>query len=111
MNNGHKAFTSITLLFLLAVFCIAVYPRFGVYHQLPFVAYAFMIGWLSIAILFCCISYKDFVTGFLISLFSTLVSCRIAAIYNIESIMLPMIFVFLCYLSNFIYCAAMHVKH
>lgn len=111
MHTGHKILTSLTLLALFAVLALAIYPTIGMDHQIPRIAYIFMVSWLLLAIVFCLISYKEFVTGFLISLFSALVSWRIVAIYNDNgTIIIPFVVAFISYLGNFIYCARMNLK-
>ena len=109
--HGNKVLTSFTLLLLLLSLGIALYPSAGVYNYFSGTTYGFMIGWLLAAIIFCLVSYKEFVTGFLVSLFSTMVAWRIAAIYNINFMTIPLMIAFLFFLANFIYCAMMNIQY
>jgi putative oxidoreductase len=109
--RGNKVLTSFTLLSLLLSLGIALYPNASAYKTFSSTAHMFMICWLLIAIIFCLGSYKEFVTGFLISLFSSMVAWRIAAIYDISFMTIPLTIAFLFFLGNFIYCAMMNIQY
>jgi len=63
------------------------------------------------AIIFSIISYKEFVSGYLISLFCMMIAWRIASIYEIDFIIYPLFFAFIFMLANFIFCAWSNIKY
>lgn len=111
--QGHKLITTISMMgFLIAILTgVTLSRRIFFQTHIPMDAYVWLIFWLCAAILFCILSYREFVVGFLISLFCMMISWRIAAIYSISVITYSLLVVFVCMLMNFIYCAWDNVHH
>lgn len=111
--HGHKlitVFTLITLLIGLVLGCVTINTIMYETH-IPESAYICMIFWLSAAIVFSIISLKEFVTGYLFSLFCMMIAWRISGIYDVVLITYPLFFSFLFMLSNFVYCAWDNIKN
>jgi putative oxidoreductase len=101
---GNKTITTLTLITLVISFGAALTVSGEASSQLPTVAWAFMLFWLSISIIFCFLSYREFTIGFLFSIFTMFIGWRIGAIYSIHTVTYPLILAFIFMLANFIYC-------
>jgi putative oxidoreductase len=109
---GSGLLTTLSLLILILTFLVVIksYAAITTEMQMPLIAYNFMLGWLGIAILFVLVSYKEFVVGFLIALFSMLIAWRIGAIYAVNSVMYWLFVSFALFLLNFLYCVWINLK-
>lgn len=107
---GHKLITTLTLLSLIVGFVLVCVDD-TLLATVPKIAFNFMLFWLTVAICFVVFSYKQFVSGFLLTAFSMMVAWRIAAIYSIESITVPFVAIFILLLANFIYCIRENLKY
>ncbi len=106
--EGSHIITSLTLLGLMICFVMALREHY--ISVLPGAETYFIPIWLALAMCFSLISFKNFTCGFLISVFSMLIAWRIAGIYHMLSVMVPLIIVFALFLSNFIYCVHKNLK-
>lgn len=107
--EGSKLLITLTLILLITALGTALTISQEVYSTIPKVAYVFMIGWLSLSIVFCILSYREFVVGYLVTLFAMLIGWRIAVLYDIHSIIYPLLPAFIFLICNFLYCAFMNV--
>jgi putative oxidoreductase len=102
---GSKLLTTLTTISLFYGLLATLVDHKAIIAMMPPIAFTFLMGWLVVAIISALLSYKEFVCGFLLSAFSMMIAWRIAGIYNIEAITIPLLFTFIFLLSNFIYCA------
>jgi putative oxidoreductase len=112
LKNFYGNFTvnTLTLLSLIISFCIALVDYKDIILHMPVNVFIFVMVWLGISIIFAFIIYREFVCGFLICLFAMMVAWRIAAIYDVRMITMPLISSFILLLCNFIYCAWINLK-
>lgn len=108
--QGSNSLISLALLIMLYVLATALYLHSSILSNMSTSAYVFLISWLLIAIMFAFLSYKEFVPGYLISFFGMIIAWRIAGIYDLYSLSVPLLFVFLLYIANFIYCAHINLQ-
>ncbi len=101
--KGHFLLTSTTLILLIIGLGATVFANSA---SMPAIAYSFMLLWLAAAIVFTLVSYREFVCGYLLGLFSMMIGWRIAAMYSLDIATYILFAAFLCLLANFIYCAA-----
>ncbi len=109
--KGSKPLIVFTVLLL--VFCggILVYLLSTNGLNMPQIAIFWMSAWLCLTIVLTAWSYQNFVIGYLLGMFTMLISWRIAAIYSIDALTYPLLLVFILYMVNFIYCASSHLRH
>jgi putative oxidoreductase len=107
--HGHPIVTSLTVATLLFCFIMLIFDD-TVFKFTPQAPMYFMLSWLLAAIFFSLFAFKEFVSGFLLSAFCMMISWRIAAIYGILNVTLPLAVAFIFLLSNFIYCACKNLR-
>ena len=107
--KGHRLITSLTILVLLL-------PLIGIFWfpaiiSIPkMVPHINFIVWLVIAIIFSIIALRQFVLGYLISLFAMTIAWRITGIYNVFIINSILLAGFILMCANFFYCASYNLK-
>jgi len=106
---GHTMITIATLTSLVLVLVLVCIDDTRM-ANIPLIAFSFMIFWLSAAIVFAVLTFKEFVSGFLLCLFSMLIAWRISGIYNIVNVSYPLVVTFALLLANFIYCVHQNLK-
>lgn len=109
--HGHNLISGLTFISLIITLILIAKISSGLVDtQMPKIAFIFMASWLSLATIFSLITFKDFVTGFLVTAFSMMTAWRIAAIYDIHTITYPLFIIFILMLINFIYCAWINLR-
>lgn len=114
MLNDYKGSNLVSIfvsIILCCVFLATLLLRTKILSHVPSTAYAFLLFWLGVSILFSFLSFKEFVPGFLVSLFSMMIAWRIAGIYDLELLSYPLLAVFLLLLVNFIFCAVNNINN
>lgn len=109
--EGSKLLITLTLITLITSFGAALTLSDAIYKSIPSIAYGFMIFWLALSIIFSIVSYREFVVGHLVTLFSMMIGWRIAALYDIHIIMYALLPAFIFLVLNFLYCAFMNVYY
>ena len=105
--QGHPYLILGTFIFLIIGLAAALF-----FHTpMPAIAFHFMIGWLIVSLIFTWMSWHEFVAGFLIGLFSMMISWRIAGLYGYNTLAYILLIAFILFFSNFIYCAAQNLKN
>src|SRR5437016_1548520 len=93
-DNGfqhHVLFASLSLLGML-VGIFNTLTHLVLINTLPFSLLIFMLSSLFLGIIFNILMFKKFVVGFLFAAFFTLISSRIAALYDFYYLSIPLIF-------------------
>lgn len=109
-GNNITILFSLLFLLLIAGTIICLFNAQLLKH-IPISAFVWMVIWLGFAILLTATSYYNFVSCYLLGLFSMMISWRIAAIYSLYTLTYLFVIVFTLYVVNFVYCAYHHLKN
>lgn len=109
---GHTLITSGIFIFVVIGLATALLSHTVIINTLhmPPIAFNFMIGWLSLSLIFIIISFREFVVGFLIGLFSLMIGWRIAGLYSFYTVAYILLGAFILFFANFIYCVTQNLK-
>jgi putative oxidoreductase len=111
--HGNKVITTLTVVSLFIALITAIITMNTIFNttHIPKIAFSFILIWLVAAIIFSLLSFKEFVSGYLLCAFSMMIAWRIGGLYNVQAITYPLIFTFILLLLNFLYCVWMNLHH
>jgi len=109
--EGSKILNTLTLICILISLGAALTISETLYATMPGVAYGFMIAWLVVSVIACIASFREFTVGYLICVFSLLIGWRIAALYDVHSVMYISFGAFVFIVLNFLYCAFLNIHY